>query len=97
MQESELCTRTFSTVPRVRYFCAAGPFILSWNSLTISMNSSGLATVMSCVPRVAMALRFFEPMMAPSPVLPAALVLSLMMHAIRESFSPAMPIAATRM
>ena len=48
------------------------------------------------VPRMATALRFLEPMTAPTPDRPAARCLSFMMQANRTRFSPAGPMQATR-
>ncbi len=90
-------TSTFSGVPKVLYFLVAGPFIRSCIILMNSVNSSGFATFTSFVPRTATAFRFLDPITAPIPVLPAALNSSFMMEAIRTSFSPASPIADTRM
>ena len=60
------------------------------------MNLSGSAMAMDCVPRAAMALRFFEPSMAPTPEPPAAFDLSEMTQADLTRFSPAGPIPMTR-
>ncbi|KAF5046760.1 hypothetical protein SDC9_60322 [bioreactor metagenome] len=48
------------------------------------------------VPLTTMALRFLEPITAPTPDLPAARPLSFIMPDIFERFSPAGPIVATR-
>ena len=63
---------------------------------TAFMNAAGSATRTPPVPRTAMALRFFEPMTAPTPLRPAARCLSFMMQAKRTSFSPPGPMHATR-
>ncbi len=60
-----------------------------------TVNSSLFAIVGSRFPRTAIALRFFEPMTAPTPPLPAALCLSLIMELIRTCRSPAGPMQAT--
>jgi hypothetical protein len=68
----------------------------SWNSFTKLKNSSGFEIATSFVPLTAMAFRFLEPITAPKPLRPAARVLSLIIQAIFESFSPAIPMDATR-
>ena len=63
---------------------------------TFSLNSSGLSGSTGLEsPVAAMAFRNLEPMMAPTPVLPAALCLSLIMLAKSTPFSPAGPMVAT--
>ena len=59
------------------------------------MNFCGSAMGTPPVPRTAMALRFFEPMTAPTPDRPAARCRSLTMAAKRTRFSPAGPIQVT--
>jgi hypothetical protein len=63
---------------------------------TAFMKAAGSATRTPPVPRTAMALRFFEPITAPTPLRPAARCLSFMMQAKRTSFSPPGPMQATR-
>ena len=55
----------------------------------------GEATATPPVPRTAMALRFLEPMTAPTPLRPAARCLSFMIDAKRTRFSPAGPMHET--
>ncbi len=58
-------------------------------------NFSWSATATDPVPLMAIALRFFEPITAPNPLRPAAL-LSLIMQAILLRFSPAGPMHIQR-
>ena len=92
---SRLNTETLARVPRVRYFSVAGPRLRRVRSRPISFSRSGSKAGTVCVPRTAMALRFFEPMTAPGPVRPACLPPSLLMLAKRTRFSPAGPMHAT--
>ena len=66
-----------------------------WVSRTTSMKRSGSSTRTPTVPCTATALRFLEPITAPTPERPAARWRSLMMHAKRTPRSPATPIEAT--
>ena len=60
-----------------------------------SLNLIGSAIVGFCLPRTTTALRFFEPITAPIPVRPFALLLILIKAAKRTKFSPAGPICKT--
>ena len=61
------------------------------------MNSFGLAMpVVPRVPRTAIALRFFDPITAPTPERPAARCRSFTMPANSTPFSPARPMDDTR-
>ncbi len=63
---------------------------------TAAMNALASRTLTPRVPRSATALRFFEPITAPTPLRPAARCMSLTTQAKRTPFSPATPIEATR-
>ena len=64
-------------------------------SFTTSRNFVSFATFTFCDPLTTTALRFFDPMTAPTPLLPAALCSLFIMLANLTSFSPAGPIHAT--
>jgi hypothetical protein len=62
-----------------------------------SFNLVGFDTDIFPVPLEAMAFRFLEPITAPRPHLPAALLSSAMMLASLTSLSPAGPMVTTEM
>ena len=88
-------TDTLASVPSVRYFSVAGPRLRRVRSRPISFSRSASNVGTACVPRTAIAFRFFDPMTAPGPVRPACLPPSLLMLAKRTRFSPAGPMQAT--
>ena len=69
--------------------------IISTLDLIASMNVALSITSILSEPLTTMAFRFLLPITAPTPVLPAALALSLIIAANLTSFSPAGPMQAT--
>ncbi len=70
-------------------------FTFCFESATALLNCRGLATPTPLVPLTITAFKFFEPITAPRPDLPAALSLSFIIAANNTSFSPAGPMQAT--
>ena len=62
----------------------------------VFINAIGSLTVTPTVPRTTTALRFFDPITAPTPDRPAALSISFTIAAYKAPFSPAKPMEATR-
>ena len=69
---------------------------ISLATFEVFINAIGSLTFTPTVPRTTMALRFFDPITAPTPDRPAARSISFTTAAYRTPFSPARPIEATR-
>ena len=88
-------TARFATVPISRYLAVCSPKLRCRRAAAAAATPSGSATETRALPDNATALRFLEPMTAPTPPRPACRP-SLLMVANRTRFSPAVPTAATR-